>query len=325
MAALSDWRLEPDLYEVVDLRQVRASALEALLDEEVQQWRSDLHWDYRASADLVRRFIEMQALTGFCLMSDGKPVGYTYYVAEERKGLIGDLFVSASHRSVNAENRLLSSVINALESFSYIQRVESQLMMLRAPLSRAIPRKDAVEIFPRLFMEGPLEGSRLLPPRDGEFSIIGWTERRQDECAALISAAYRDHVDSRINDQYRSASGARRFLSNIIQYPGCGSFLQPASFLLLDPETGRVAGLCLASLVAPEIGHITQICVSPSWQSKGAGYELLRRSMLALADRGCQQVSLTVTAANTNAVGLYERVGFVTRKHFAAYVWQFRS
>jgi ribosomal protein S18 acetylase RimI-like enzyme len=83
-------------------------------------------------------------------------------------------------------------------------------------------------------------------------------------------------------------------------------------------------GLCLASLVAPEVGHITQICVSRERQGTGAGYEMLRRSMTALADQGCRSVSLTVTASNTNAVRLYERVGFSTRKTFAAYVWQFR-
>ena len=39
-----------------------------------------------------------------------------------------------------------------------------------------------------------------------------WTERRQDEAAQLIASAYRGHIDSEINDQYRSAEGARRFL-----------------------------------------------------------------------------------------------------------------
>jgi ribosomal protein S18 acetylase RimI-like enzyme len=322
MAALPDWRLKPDQFTVVDLREVRAAGLAPLLEEEVETWRRELDWDYTASADLVRRFVDMQALTGFCLMARGEVAGYTYYVAEERKGLIGDLYVQSACRTVAAENLLLSSVIDALSSLSYVSRIESQLMMLRAPLSRPIPLREKAELFPRLFMEAPLAEVGLLPERPVA-SIIEWSERRQEECAHLIAQAYKGHIDSQINDQYRTPGGARRFLTNIIQYPGCGSFFSGASFLALDAH-GRVCGLCLASLVAPEVGHITQICTSPEWQGRGAGYELLRRSMVSLAAHGCRHVSLTVTASNTGAVRLYERVGFTTRKHFAASVWQLR-
>ena len=40
----------------------------------------------------------------------------------------------------------------------------------------------------------------------------------------LIAAAYKGHVDATINDQYGSVTGARRFIHNIVQYPGCGRF-----------------------------------------------------------------------------------------------------
>jgi ribosomal protein S18 acetylase RimI-like enzyme len=52
------------------------------------------------------------------------------------------------------------------------------------------------------------------------------------------------------------------------------------------------------------------------------GYELLRQSLLTLRDHGCRRVSLTVTAANRDAVDLYERIGFRTLRRFSAYVWE---
>jgi ribosomal protein S18 acetylase RimI-like enzyme len=52
------------------------------------------------------------------------------------------------------------------------------------------------------------------------------------------------------------------------------------------------------------------------------GYELLRRSMLSLAGRGCGHASLTVTASNESAIALYERAGFTKLRRFAAYVWE---
>jgi len=139
---------------------------------------------------------------------------------------------------------------------------------------------------------------------------------------ALIAAAYDGHIDSRINDQYRSPAGARRFLHNIVQYPGCGTFYRPASYAAFDALSGRMCGVSLASIVAPDTGHITQICVTPSARGTGTGHELLRNSLTTLREMGCTSASLTVTAANEDAVRLYERVGFTTVRQFTAYVWE---
>ncbi len=148
-----------------------------------------------------------------------------------------------------------------------------------------------------------------------------WSDHYQDAAAQLIAVAYAGHIDSRINDQYRNNIGARRFLHNIVQYPGCGIFYRPASIVAFEGLTGRVCGISLASLVTPENGHVTQICVSPAVRGTGVGYELLRQSLSALRDMGCTSASLTVTASNEDAVSLYERVGFRTIRRFSAYVW----
>jgi ribosomal protein S18 acetylase RimI-like enzyme len=107
-----------------------------------------------------------------------------------------------------------------------------------------------------------------------------------------------------------------------VQYPGCGTFFSPASFAASDAKTGTLRGVSLASRVADDVGHITQVCVAPSHKGTGLGYELLRRSLVALAGHGCRSASLTVTVSNTAAIRLYERMGFVNRRDFAAYVWE---
>jgi ribosomal protein S18 acetylase RimI-like enzyme len=83
-----------------------------------------------------------------------------------------------------------------------------------------------------------------------------------------------------------------------------------------------LCGISLASLVTPETGHVTQICVSPAVRGTGIGYELLRQSLTTLREMGCMSASLTVTAANEDAVALYERVGFETIRRFSAFVWE---
>ncbi|MGD0014348.1 MAG: GNAT family N-acetyltransferase [Bryobacteraceae bacterium] len=319
MAALPETRAP----ELVDLWQVRVDELEPLLEEETLAWREQLAWDFRASADLVRRFIEVRALSGFALLAGAEVAGYAYSVSEEHKGLIGDLYLRAKFRTAENERSLLEAVLGRLMPTRGIRRVEAQLMLARADPQRQLPAAPYGCMHRRNFMLYDLGGVSRLPARRAAGMLFDhWSERRQDEAAHLIAAAYRGHIDSQINDQYRSAEGARRFLFNIVQYPGCGAFFEPAAWVALDSASGRVCGVSLTSMVAEDVGHVTQICVSPALRGQGVGYELLRRSLESLAETGARRVSLTVTTANENAVRLYENVGFRTLHHFPAFVWE---
>ncbi len=320
MAAVSD----SPLARIVELRHLRAGDLDPLLEEETQVWRESLDWDFRASAGLVRRFLDMQALNGCALLMNGHPVGYCYFVSEERKGLIGDLYVMREFFAVEHEERLIESVVDTLLKTPFVKRIESQLMMLRSARTMALPRREHLRTHVRNFMEVDLADTTRWPEGRALNPVLidSWSERKQDDAAALIADAYRGHIDSEINDQYRSPAGARRFLLNIIQYPGCGSFFQPASFVALDSGNGKLCGMCLSSLVQGDVGHITQVCVSQAVRGSGVGYALIRQSLEALARYGCRKASLTVTAVNGEAIQLYERMGFRKTREFAAYVWE---
>ena len=309
--------------EIVDLRRLSARDLDVLLQEECLAWRGELEWDFEKPADLVRRFVDMGALSGSALIEDGEVTGYAYYVLEEDKGLIGDLYIRRHVRTPDRENLLLSAALQAMLESPVVRRIESQLMLLAHDSRRRVPCQECLTVFERNFMRIDLKAAAL---RKGTVRrpiySEKWSDHYQDAAAGLIAAAYAGHIDSRINDQYRSAIGARRFLHNIVQYPGCGTFYRPASVVAFEGATGRLCGISLASLVTPETGHVTQICVSPEVRGCGIGYELLRQSLITLRDMGCTSASLTVTAANADAVKLYERVGFRTIRRFSAFVWE---
>jgi len=319
MAALTD----PHAPAVVDLRQIRSAELEDLLAEEIATWRNTLDWDFQPSAALVRRFLDMQALSGCALLIGGRAVGYSYFVAEERKGLIGDLYVMEEFATPETESDLLGTALDQMLKAPFIHRIESQLMMLRHGARMPLPYWRYLKVHARTFLEIDLQKVKALPqgPAARLVTIDTWSERRQDEAAQLIASSYIGHIDSEINDQYRSPGGARRFLMNIVQYPGCGAFFQPASYVAVDPRSGHLSGICLSSLVADDVGHITQVCVAKAARHRGIGYELLRWSLEALARSHCKRASLTVTAANRSAIAIYERMGFIKRRDFAAYVW----
>jgi len=311
----------PDL---IDLRRLSSTHLDPLLQEETREWQAALDWDFGKSADLVRRFLDLRALSGCALVTAGETVGYSYFVVEEHKGLIGDLYVRPAWRTVENETRLLNSVLEGVVTGSQVRRVESQLMMLLPCVPRTVPGTEFLTAYERNFMLLDFAAAPILADRPARTRIHTekWSDHHQESAAQLIASAYTGHIDSHINDQYRSVSGARRFLYNIVQYPGCGTFFRSASCVSFDIDHGYLSGLSLASIVGPESGHITQICVAPQVRGTGVGYQLLRQSLITLKEHGCRRVSLTVTGANREAVDLYQRIGFRTLRKFSAYVWE---
>lgn len=328
MAALPDRYAEPPRVSLIDLRDLQPEHLAPLLEEEIQSWRRSLDWDFIASADLVRRFLQVRGLNGFALLEgsghDTRVGGYSYYVVEEGKGLIGDFYVRETLRTNENEYRLMEAVLDSMWK-TPVRRVESQLMMLGSYGNRPMPFPRWFRQYPRQFLEAPLSQGGGDSREPFKVSIAPWSNQLAEDAARLIASSYQGHVDAQINDQYRSPSGALRFLVNIVQFPGCGLFFAPASFAARDTRTGGVCGISLASMVSADVGHITQICVAPSHRGQRLGYALLRRSMEALAQHGCRSVTLTVTTANTSALRLYERVGFRPRRGFAAFVWELLS
>lgn len=319
MAAPSDAKLP----EVVELSQLGVGEFDTLFQEEIALWEQRFDWDFRSSADLLRRFIQVHSLLGYALHIGGSVVGYSYCVCEGRKGLIGDFYIREEFGGLSNESLLLGSVVQGLMQTSGIKRIESQLMMLRhksahLPFGRFLTRHD------RLFMKIQADSVSSLRPIATEFraAFQPWSERYQEETAHLVATAYKGHVDSEINDQYRNIPGARHFLTNIIRYPGCGVFCPEASGVAIDSNTGKLCGACLASMVSPNSGHITQLCVLPAIRGAHLGYELLRRALHRLVEIGCSTISLTVTSSNQQAIDLYESVGFTRYSTFPALIWE---
>jgi len=311
--------------ELVDLRRIAAADLDAVLAEEVAAWRDELQWDFAKSADLVRRFVGVHALSGRALVVDGRICGYLYFVLEDRKALIGDLYILQALRTAERENALLQAAVDEILASPQIARIEAQLLMLAHAPGRELPHAAQARAFCRNFMLADLSSADL---GEGDVRrpiyLETWSDHYREAAAALIADAYAGHIDGWVNDQYRSAAGARRFLHNIVAYPGCGTFAPSASYLAFEAASGRLCGLSLASLVSRQSGHITQICVSPAVRGSGIGHALLRQSLLALRKTDCRCAGLTVTAANEGAVALYERVGFRTIRQFSAYAWEQR-
>jgi GNAT superfamily N-acetyltransferase len=311
--------------EILDLRHFTSADLRPLLEQEIEQWGQSLAWDYRSSADMILRYVDAKILPGYAAVERGSLVGYGFFVYEGSKGVIGDLFVVLSRTDARAvEIRLIEHVVETLQRSPGVHRVEAQLL--------AHTTGDLAEPFVtngfhrhrRLFLCLDLAApSQMRPGRAlNQIVIRRWTEADYQPAAGIITASYRAHIDSEINDQYRTAAGSLRFLNNIVRFPGCGVFDPEASFVAVHESTNALVGLILCSRVRDDVGHVTQVCLLPERRGEGIGESLLAHTCTVLRNRSFSMLTLTVTEANFRAVDLYRKIGFETRRVFDAFVWE---
>ena len=312
--------------EILDLRHFSSIDLRSLLDDETQLWSRLLSWDYSGSADMILRYVDAKILPGYAAVDRGRVFGYSFFVYEGSKGVIGDLFVANGSRLPDArqvEVRLLTHVIETLQQSPGIHRVEAQLLAHEANAVSRPFLETGFQRHPRLFMVLALADAPADQlPLSSEVEIRGWSEADYQPSAAVITAAYRGHVDAQINDQYHALSGSLRFLNNIVRFPGCGVFDAGSSFVAVDRRSKSVIGLILCSRVRNDVGHVTQVCVLPEYRSHRIGESLMAATAAALRKRKFAMLSLTVTEANARAVALYRRLNFDTKRVFDAFVWE---
>jgi ribosomal protein S18 acetylase RimI-like enzyme len=319
--------------EILDLRHFAAPAMRPVLEAEGELWRKRLHWDYRASAKLLMQYLDNHMLPGYVALDGGQVTGYVFCVYEDTKAVIGDVFAlpdllaggelrsSAAHE---VEETLLRHLFETLLNSPQLDRIESQLLLHPAGSHAALFRAAGFRIYRRLFMVRQLFGPWVEPRVDlpNGLELRTWRDEDLNPAGRLIAEAYRDHPDSRINDQYRSIHGSMRFLHNIVRYSGCGAFSAQVSHVVVERHSRELVALVLGSRVSPQSGHITQVCVHPQYRRKGMARMLLSVAASHFVRQGATEISLTVTEANSQAIQLYRAEGYACPHIFDAAVWQ---
>jgi ribosomal protein S18 acetylase RimI-like enzyme len=311
--------------EILDLRLISSDDLRPLLEAERAVWRETLRWDYSATGAMVLRFMDAHALTGYAMLDGPRVVGYSFYVIESGKALVGDAFVHPEYRHGTNEVKLMTHVLETLQAMPGLRRIEAQLLNLDGEsigehfLSLGFNRYDRHF----LFLSIP-DAAEIHVVADPGVQVVPWETQWFRAASDLILESYRGHVDSAISDQYRTRAGAARFLENIIRLPGCGTFLPEASFLAVrrnGSARGQLCGMILTSVVSDRVAHITQLCVEPKRQGQGLGKRLIAQVAGVLRSQKFQGATLSVTVSNTRAAELYRSLGFEPLTSFPAFVW----
>src|SRR5260370_13232285 len=125
---------------------------------------------------MILRYVDAKILPGYAAVEKKKIFGYSFFVYEGSKGVIGDLFVGNGRNGDKGnggngngaesptEYQLLTHVIETLQQSPGIHRVEAQLLVHDAGKVAQPFVAQGFRRHPRLFMVLPLRGEEA-PPR----------------------------------------------------------------------------------------------------------------------------------------------------------------
>jgi len=135
--------------EILDLRHFSSVDMRPLLDDETRAWASLLSWDYHGSAEMILRYVDAKILPGYAAIDRGRIFGYSFFVYEGSKGVVGDLFVANGGRFPNARRGALpgrfwirdsSAIRGCLWSSSWARGLRRQRRRFRMSKSGVGPK-----------------------------------------------------------------------------------------------------------------------------------------------------------------------------------------
>jgi|WetSurMetagenome_2_1015567.scaffolds.fasta_scaffold08606_6 ribosomal protein S18 acetylase RimI-like enzyme len=311
----------PDL-KYLPIKHLDDNQLLLLMEEEEQAWMSDLGWDYSPIRQILVSFVKQKLLPGYvAVATDKEAIGYTYFLVNQAKGIIGALYVSKASRSQDAVEELLSLTISCLKDSQNIKRVEAQIMPFHNLNLTATFTKRGFSYYPRYYLDLDLDALASRPEPPCPEKIVPWDSVYLESAAEMTLMSYHNQTDAEICEDYRTKAGCTSYLRSLVENPGCGVFMPETSFMALDGQNAP-CGFVICCRISGGAGMIPQIAVHPSYQGRGLGNALIIRSAERLRAMGFHTVSLTVTKKNRRAYDWYQRLGFKIRKEFGAYVWE---
>lgn len=173
-----------------------------------------------------------------------------------------------------------------------------------------------ITYFKRFRMEVNLDTFHLeepaLPPG---YRLLPWKDSLLESHSEVKFKCFRAEIDASVFPCLGEREGCRRLMQEIASR---ANFVPSATWLIeYFPDQARRPEPCgtIQGLIDDfGLGAIQNVGITPGHRGMGLGSLLLYHSLAGFRAAGMRQVFLEVTAQNTGALRLYERLGFRTTK-----------
>ena len=156
-------------------------------------------------------------------------------------------------------------------------------------------------------LTGPLFPQPATPP---EYRLAAWDDRLLETHAETKFHCFHWEMDANVFPSLSTREGCHRLMTEIARRPG---FVPQATWLLDHwPSDARRPEHCgtIQGVAEENVGSIQNVGILPEHRGKGLGTVLLWHSLAGFKAVGVERVFLEVTAQNSGACRLYERLGF---------------
>lgn len=165
--------------------------------------------------------------------------------------------------------------------------------------------------YKRFRMEIDLHGRiGTTPPAPTGYRLVRWNPSLLEAHAEAKYLSFRDEIDSNLFPCLGDHAGCIRLMGEIQHKDG---FLPGATWLVIrDLPTGlrKNCGTIQGIRDAAGLGAIQNLGVVPEHRGQGLGECLLLKALEGFQRAGLRYAYLEVTAQNTGAIRLYQRLGF---------------
>jgi hypothetical protein len=170
-----------------------------------------------------------------------------------------------------------------------------------------------VRYFKRFRMELGI-GGRHFGPTDlpTGYRFYDWDQRYITAHGQVKFRSFQQEIDAEVFPCLGDAEGCVRLMREISRKDG---FLPTATWLLCRQSQpgGEIESCGTIQGIRDRhgLGAVQNLGIIPECRGNGLGELLLRRALLGFQQAGLSRVYLEVTADNTIAIRLYERLGFL--------------
>ncbi len=143
------------------------------------------------------------------------------------------------------------------------------------------------------------------------FRLNAWSDSLIEAHAQAKFLSFQNEIDCNVFPCLGNAEGCERLMNEISSR---GGFVPEATWLMTyaDPITARTLSIGTVQGIREQkdVGSIQNIGITDPFRGKGLGTAIVRKCLNGFAEVGVRFVTLEVTANNSRAYRLYERLGF---------------